>query len=146
MTRNIETEGKLEDFINKLASLGYSVTEVRKKPQIYSIDGKRVNIRCRGKSREIAGGRGFWYSISFNVLQEVDWVVYLTTTSDYFFMFPVVFLDGIKDRMYPDRKKVDTGVFDVDWDNEMIILRHGNVERISKYYHNLIHPDNYPRF
>lgn len=71
MTRSIQTERKLEDFINKMISLGYNVTELRKKPRIYSINGELVNIRCRGKSKEIAGGRGFWYSVTFNVLQEV---------------------------------------------------------------------------
>jgi len=30
MTRNIQAGEKLEDFINKLASLGYRISEVRK--------------------------------------------------------------------------------------------------------------------
>ena len=147
MARSIQAEEKLEEFLNKLASLpGYNVRECRKKPQIYSINDKLVNIRCRGKSKEIAGGRGFWYSISFNVLQTVDWVIYLTTTSDYFFMFPVSFLDGIKDRMYPDRSKVDVGIFDLDYDSEMMVLRQGKPESVSQYYNNLIHPVDYPIF
>ena len=91
MARSIQTEEKFEDFINKLALLGYSVTEVRKKPRIYSVNGKLVNIRCRGKSKEIAGGRGFWYNVSFNVLKEVKWVIYLTTTSEYFSCCPAIF-------------------------------------------------------
>lgn len=146
MTRNIHTEVKLEDFINKLASRGYNVSVVKKKPQIFSIDGTLVNIRCRGKSKEITGGRGFWYSISFNVLQEVKWVIYITTTPDYFFMFPNTFLENLKDRMYPDKNKAGVGVFDLDWDNEMIVLRQGDVIRIGEYNHNFINPDDYPRF
>ena len=145
MTRSIQSEEKLEDFINRLESLGYRIQEVRKKPQIYSINGELVNIRSRGKSKEIAGGRGFWYSVIFNVLQEVKWVIYITTSSDYFFKFPSSFLDNLKDRMYPDRRNSGSGVFDLDRDNEMIVLRY-EVIRISEYYCNLLHPDDYPRF
>ena len=146
MTRSIHTEGNLEDFINKLAARGYNVAEVRKKPQIFNINDELVNIRCRGRYKKIAGGRGFWYSISFNVLQEVKWVIYITTSSDYFFMFPSTFLENLKDRMYPDTNKAGVGVFDLDWDNEMIVLRQGDVIRIGEYYHNFISEDDYPRF
>ncbi len=147
MTRNIQAEEKLEGFINKLASLGYRVRrEVRKKPQIYYINGELVNIRSRGKSQETTYGRRFWYNVTFSVLQYVKWVIYITTDSDYFIMFPSSFLDSHKDRMYPDRKNAGVGVFDIDWDNEMIVLKEGKPIRIGEYYHNLIHPEDYPRF
>jgi hypothetical protein len=61
MTRSTQAEEKLEGFINKLASLGYRVTEVHKKPQIYSINGELVNICSRGKQKDTAdGSRLFW--------------------------------------------------------------------------------------
>jgi hypothetical protein len=61
-------------------------------------------------------------------------------------MFPSTFLENLKDHMYPDLKKAGVGVFDLDWDNEMVVLRQGDVIRISEYYRKLIHPDDYPRF
>lgn len=147
MTRNIQAEEKLEDFINKLASLGYRISEVRKKPQIYSIDGELVNIRSRGRSRETSDlSRRFWYSIAFSVLQEVKWVIYLTTDHDYFVMFPSNFLEGLKDRMYPDRSKATVGVFDIDWDNLTIDLKRGERISINEYYHNLVRREDYPTF
>ena len=146
MTRNIEAEEKLEGFLNKLRSLGYRVTEVRKKPQIYSINDELVNIRSRGKSQETTYGRRFWYSVTSSVLQYVKWVIYLTTDSDHFMMFPSSFLDSHKDRMYPDRKNAGVGVFDIDWDNEMIVLKEGEVIRVGEYYHDLTDEDYYPRF
>jgi hypothetical protein len=146
MTRSTQAEEKLEDFINKLQSLGYRVTEVSKKPQIYSMNGELVNIRSRGKSKEIAGGRGFWYSITFSVLQEVKWVIYLMTESDYFMMLPSSLLESLKERMYPDRRNAGVGVFDIDWDNGMIVLKQGEIIRIGEYYHNLVHREDYPRF
>jgi len=147
MARNINAEEKLEGFINKLASLGYRVREVRKKPQIYSINGELVNIRSRGKSRGTAdGSRLFWYSVAFSVLQEVKWVIYIATESDYFVMLPSSFLDSLKDRMYPDRSKAEAGVFDIDWDGLAIELSQGEKISIYEYYHNLIEPECYPRF
>jgi len=106
-----------------------------------------VNIRSRGKSRETADeSRRFWYSITFSVLQEVKWVIYLTTDSDYFVMFPSNLLESFKDRMYPDRSKAGVGVFDIDWDNLTIDLKQGERISIDDYYHNLIHLEDYPRF
>ena len=146
MTRSIEAEEKLEGFIDKLALLGYRVREVRKKPQIYSINDELVNIRSRGKSKETRDGRLFWYSVTFSVLQYVKWVIYITTDSDYLFMFPSSFLESLKDRMYPDRRKAGVGVFDIDWDNEMIVLKGGEIIRVDQYYHNLRNREHYPRF
>ena len=146
MTRSSQSEEKLEGFINKLASLGYRIEEVRKKPQIYSINGELVNIRSRSKHKEASIGRLFWYSIAFNVLHEVKWVIYLTTESDYFIKFPSSFLENLKDRMYPDRNKAGVGVFDIDWDNEKIVLKQGERVSIRDYYHNLIKEDYYPFF
>lgn len=147
MTRNIQAEEKLEGFINKLASLGYRVTEVYKKPQIYSISGELVNIRSRGETKETAdGSRRLWYNVAFSVLQDVKWVIYMTTGSDYFVMLPSSFLESLKDRMYPDRNKAGVGVFDIDWDSLTIDLKQGERIPIDDYYHNLIHPEDYPRF
>ena len=71
MNQNTCAKDNIDNFINKLVSLGYRVSEISKKPQIYSVNDKLVNIRSRGKSRELAdGGKLFWYSIAFNVLQE----------------------------------------------------------------------------
>ena len=146
MTRSIQAEEKLESFISKLASMGYEVREVRKKPQIYSVNGELVNIRSRGRSQETTYGRRFWYSVTFSVLQDTKWVIYLTTDSDHFMMFPSSFLVSLKDRMYPDRKSAGVGVFDIDWDNEMIVLKEGEVIRVGEYYHDLTDEDYYPTF
>lgn len=146
MTRSIQAEEKLEGFISKLESLEYRVTKVSKKPQIYSINDKLVNIRSRGKSQETTYGRRFWYSVAFSVLQEVKWVIYLTTDSDHFIMFRSKFLESVKDRMYPDMSKAGVGVFDIDWDNEMIVLKEGKTEHIGEYYQNLRDREDYPIF
>ena len=147
MTRNIEAEEKLEGFINKLESLGYEVRKFSKKPQIYYNKREHVNIRSRGKSRETAdGSRLFWYSVTFSVLEEVKWVIYMMTESDYFVMLPTSLLESLRDRMYPDESKAGVGVFDIDWDSLAIELKQGERISIGEYYHNLRHRENYPRF
>jgi len=146
MTQSTEAKYKLEDFIDKLASLGYEISEVRKRPQTYNINGKLVNIRSRGKIKQTAdGSRLFWYSIAFSVLEEVDWVIYLMTEANYFVMLPSSFLLSMKDYMYPDKNKAGVGVFDIDWDSLVIELK-GKRLSINDYYHNLIHKEDYPRF
>ena len=147
MAQNINAEAKLKGFITKLASLGYRVREVSKKPQIYSINDELVNIRSRGKPRVTAGGnKSFWYSIAFSALRKVKWVIYITTNSDYFVMLPSSFLDNLKNRMYPDESKAETRVFDIDWDSLAIELSQGERISIREYYHNLIEPECYPKF
>jgi hypothetical protein len=50
---------KLEGFVSKLESLGgYRMERLRKKPQIYFINGKFVNIRSRGKNKQKKMGVG----------------------------------------------------------------------------------------
>ena len=144
LTRSSQAEEKLEGFVNKLRSLGYRIEEVRKRPQIYSINGELVNIRSRSKDRNAVYGRSFWYDVAFSVLHEVKWVIYLMTESDYFVMFPSSFLESIKDRMYPARNRAGVGVFDIDWDNLMIVLEQGERISIGEYSHNLINCDELP--
>jgi len=80
------------------------------------------------------------------VLQDVSWVIYITTESDYFAMIPGSFLESIKDRMYPDRSRAGVGVFDIDWDSMTIELKQGERISISDYYHSLKYPEHYPVF
>ena len=141
MTRNIQAKEKLEDFINKLESLGCRVSKVRNKPQIYSINGTLVNIRSRGTSKRIAGGMGFWYSVSFSVLEQVKWVIYLTTEPYYFVMLRSSFMNSLRDRMYPDNKNAGVGVFDIDWTEGYLVLKDGELERIWDNLYDLNDPD-----
>jgi hypothetical protein len=47
--------------------------------------------------------------------------------------------------MYPDTSKSDVGIFDINWDDESIELKGGQVS-IRSYVHDLIHPEDYPIF
>jgi hypothetical protein len=91
-----------------------------------------------------AGGR-FWYSININVLNEAEWFIYLMTTSDFFVMFPREFFKKYKDRMYPDKSKKNTLVFEIDWGNLEIVLKEGHVG-INDYYYNLEDKEEFPSF
>ena len=82
-------EDKIDKFIIKLKSLGYTVRFVSKKPQYYEIDGELVNLRCTRTMKEDAyKSRKFLYSVNYNVLREARWFLYLMTEADYFVMFP----------------------------------------------------------
>jgi len=69
MVHSEAAEDKREEFLDKLVSLGYSVDQVSKRPQVYLINGRRVHVRSRSFSREDAtGSRRFWYDVSTSVL------------------------------------------------------------------------------
>lgn len=123
---------KRESFISKLTSSGCIIQNVKSRE--YIIDGKKVNIRCRNKEKTISGNKCFWYSVEFNVLEEVDYVIYLTPDS--YIRFPSDFLRKIKDRMYRPHDGRYMGVFDIDCDDLSIILKNGR-EDIDKYYYHL---------
>jgi hypothetical protein len=125
-------EDKRENFISKLTSSGCEIQHVKKR--IYIIDGKKVNIRCSNKEKIISGDKCFWYSIEFNVLEEVDEVIYLTPNS--YIRFSSNFLRKIKDRMYYPRNGRYMGIFDIDWDDLSIILKDERIN-IAEYYHYL---------
>jgi len=145
MTEDTQAENKLDEFIDKLASLGYDIQQESKKPQIYSIDGQLVNIRSRSEHKLADGNRLFWYSVTYSVLQEVKWVIYLMTTSDYFVMLPSSFLQLYKEDMYEDNKNSGVGVFDIDWDGLAIELK-GKRIPIDGYAHDLVQREYYPTF
>ena len=147
MDQNTSAKDKLEGFINKLRFLGYEIELYSNKPQIYKIDGELVNVRSRGKYKQPTDtSRIFWYSVAFSVLQEVKWVIYLTTEPDYFVMLPSSLLKNLIGYMYSDFHKSDVGIFDIDWDNLDIVLKQGKREPIGSFYHNLVHKEDYPRF
>ncbi len=138
---------KIDKFINKLTSLGYTVRFVSKKPQYYEIDGQLVNLRCtRTMKEDSSRSRKFLYSVNYNAMREARWFIYLMTESDYFIMFPREFLCLLYERMYPDHSKPNEGVFDIEWDEMTINLQGGEKEDINPYYHNLIHKEDYPDF
>jgi len=147
MKQDTTSKDNIQNFVDKLVSLGYTVSEISKKPQVYSINGKSVNIRSRGKSVQLAdGSRVFWYSIAFSVIPIVDFVIYLMTSPDYFIMVPSQFLGNLKEYMYPDYSKNGVGIFTINWDSLEIQLKHGQVKSLDNYYHNLICRDDYPIF
>ncbi len=138
---------KVNQFIANLKPLGYSVTKFAKMPQVYSIDGRLVNVRCRRKARitDSYGSRSFWYDVSFRVLNEVDWVLYLMTEPSYFVNFPAAYLSQLSDQMYaPSRSRIK-GVFDIRWDDLTLGLRDTEVD-ISAFAGDLMNRESYPRF
>lgn len=138
---------KREGFIDKLSSLGIKVEEISRKPIVYRVNGRLVNVRSRDVPRVAPDGtRRFWYSLSTNVLEDVDLVIYLTTEPDYFVMIPSGFLANYVDKMSVANGQPATRVFDVDWDNLQLILNEGLRVDIDRFYCNLVHEVDYPQF
>jgi hypothetical protein len=141
---NPEAAAKKRDaFVNKLTSLGYKVVSIKRNPVIYRVNNKLVNIRVRDIPADTCTTR-FWYDLSTSVLNEVDYIAYLTTTPDYFIMMPSGFLKNISERMSTRPKHPNKRVFYLDFDSLKLELIGGERISINSYYHNLINEKSYP--
>ncbi|HLA63165.1 MAG TPA: hypothetical protein VK610_01970 [Rhodothermales bacterium] len=134
---------KRDAFIAKLKDLGYKVDQIKRKPVTYRINGKRVNVRVRDIPADTVATR-FWYDLSTSVLDDVDYVAYLTTSLDYFVMMPSGFLKGVSERMSTRPKHPNKRVFYLDWDRLELELTGGERISFNSYYHNLKDEAEYP--
>lgn len=141
--QSIRELGKLRIrlFIQELGNLGCSIEQIKKRPQVYDINGKKYDIRYRGKAKKVAGGDAYWYSVAFNVLQDVAAVIYLHINSDEFIKLPSKFLSEKYGEMHPDKSKPDVGIFDIDWTKREIVLKGGNRLSIDEYCYSLSDKD-----
>jgi hypothetical protein len=146
MAEQESAKEKVEAFLDKLTAFGYKVEWQSDRPQVYRIDGKRVNVRSTVNIREEAHGViTIWYDVSEGVLSEVDYVAYITTTPDYFVLIPSDFLAGVYDEMYHANGKAGTRSFILNWDRCTMEVRDRAVD-LMPYYHNLLLEDGLPKF
>jgi hypothetical protein len=112
--------------------------------EVYDINGKRINIRCRTKSNSINESRLFWYSFNYSLADRVDYVLYMMTTSEYFILFPVAFLEEIKSSLYHLNDNPSTKTFYIDWD-QLLLLHKDGVKSISDYHKSFsVEDPNFP--
>ncbi len=133
-------------FIKKLEQIGqYTIKLDSRKPQIYIIDGKKINIRCTTMPK-------LWYSVDLDVLPIVNCTIYLTSSPlknpNYFLMFPSKSLKEIItfNEMYESEHSNQTlKHFEIDWDGCVLVLKNGLLD-VMKYAYDLDKPESYPNF
>lgn len=144
MVENLGAKSRVNAFVSKLRLLNYSVNQVSVKPQIYAINNKLINIRATANIRENTSGVvTLWYDVSENILEQVDYIAYLTTTPDYFVLIPSEFLANLYQDMYVASDKEYARSFMVDWDACFLLLKQRCVD-VMNFYQNLIEVEDYP--
>src|SRR5579863_9380761 len=122
-------EKLLANFENKAAV----VRKIHRHGEVYYINSKRVNIRCRTKHKLVKDARHFWYSFDFNLEKDVDLVIFITASADSFIILKPSVLVNIKDKVYPFKSKDSARTFDIDWDYLVLLHREGWLD-LAKYH------------
>lgn len=131
-------EDKANDFISRFRAQGNVVIEdgADKREHVFTVIRggieERINIRCKKKEKEVNSNIRFFYSVSFNVLEKVDWVIYLLKSG--FLKLPAHFLFTRKKMMYYPSNGENTGLFDID-ESDLSIRLVNRCEDVDDYYH-----------
>lgn len=140
----IECDQIVDTFIEKLEQIcRCDISKV--KYRRYNINGKIVSIRCTIHPK-------LWYSVDLNVLQQVDYIIYIDTlhgSSDSFFMFPSEHLKKLIPMMYESDHEGQILFhfnFDEYDDCVMILKKLKKYVGVIEYYHVLDSMKSCPDF
>lgn len=122
-----------EKLLENFEKRGCVVRKIHRHGEIYSINSKRVNIRCRTKHKTVNDSRLFWYSFDFNLANDVDFVIFITTNEDFFVIMKPSVLVAIKDKLYPFKRNESARTFYIDWDELNLLHRDGRID-IGKHH------------
>lgn len=130
-------------FIGNLVSLGYKIEIVSHRPQIYKINEVLVNIRSTSNIKNLNTGQIFWYDVRWDVLTQVEFVIFIMTSPEYLLKIPTQVLKDFYPNMYPSRKSTKAKSFMINWDG--LKLTCNNLEmNINEYYQNLTYQEELP--
>ena len=113
------------EFLKRLAKVGVRAT--RLKQSIYDVNGFKISIRTTTKQ-----GPKYWYDITENIMNSVDYIIYQMDSDRNFILFPSVFFKECYDKL-TDSNRPKTKTFYLDWKSKMFIFNPSCQEDIQKY-------------
>lgn len=125
MPYNPQSIVRLDEFLTQLSKCGIVATHV--KQSIYTINDKKVSIRTTTKP-----GPVYWYDVSINVLNSVDYLIYQTDSKDNFALFPASFLK-LEYGKLKDSNRQNAKIFYIDWPNKLIASKPSYKQSIENY-------------
>jgi hypothetical protein len=127
MPYNPQSIARLDEFLTQLSECGIVTSHL--KQSIYTINDKKVSIRTTTKP-----GPVYWYDVSINVLNSVEYLIYQTDSKYNFALFPSSFLRAkygkLKDSNRPNAK-----IFYIDWPNKLIASKPNYKQSIETYFY-----------
>lgn len=127
MPYNCQSVARLNEFLEQLAKCG--IVAVHEKKSIYTINNKKVSIRTTTKP-----GPVYWYDVSINVLNSVEYLIYQTDSKYSFALFPTSFFKTEYEKL-KDSNRANAKIFYIDWTNKLIASKPIYEQSIEAYCH-----------
>jgi hypothetical protein len=141
MPINPESRKLKINFFENLRKHGCVVRRVSGSGEIYTVNSKRINIRCTTKHKtDKFSSRLFWYSYDFSLNDRLDYVIFIMTNEDYFIFMDIEFLNENLEYLYVVKRKNSIRTFSIDWDNLELVCRNKRIN-IAKYHASLSEDD-----
>lgn len=125
MPYNPQSTARLNEFLAQLAEFG--IVAVRVKQSIYTINDKKVSIRTTTKT-----GPVFWYDVSINVVNSVEYLIYQTDSKHNFVLFPASFLRSEYGKL-KDSNRENAKIFYIDWPKKILASKPSYEHNIEPY-------------
>lgn len=125
MPYNPQSIARLDEFLAQLTECGIVTAHVKR--SIYTINDKKVSIRTTTKP-----GPVFWYDVSINVVNSVEYLIYQTDSKYDFVLFPASFLQSQYGKL-KDSNRANAKIFYIDWPNKIIASKPSYKHNIEPY-------------
>lgn len=125
MPYNPQSKARLKGFLAQLAVLG--IAAIHLKQSLYTINGKKVSIRTTTKP-----GPVYWYDVSSNILDSVEYLIYQTYSEYDFVLFPASFLNSEYEKL-KDSNRPNAKIFYIDWPRKIIASKPDYEQSIEPY-------------
>jgi len=130
---NPKSNARLNEFLEQLANNG--IIAISSKRSVYNVSELKVSIRTTTKP-----GPVYWYDVSKNIINSVDYFIYQMDSRHNFILFPSSLF---KDRYQKlkDSNRANAKTFYLDWKNKTIVSKPNYEEDIQRYCCSTV-PDN----
>lgn len=125
MPYNPQSVARLNEFLTQLSECGMAAVHV--KQSIYTINHKTVSIRTTTKPGPI-----YWYDVSKNVLNLVEYLIYQTDSKYDFVLFPASFIKKEYEKL-KDSNRQNAKIFYIDWPNKLLVSKPSYEQSIETY-------------
>ena len=108
-----KSKHRKEEFIKQLIASGINLIEIPKhRGTFYKVKSHTIYLRTTTKDAP-----KYWYDVPSDVLIDIDYLIFQTTTKYHFVLFPKSFIKQIYNSL-KDSNRPNTKIFYIDWFND----------------------------
>ena len=125
MPINPKSSARMNKFLEELAKNGVGASHSSR--SIYRVNEKTVPIRTTTKPWPI-----YWYDISESIMNGVEYLIYQTSSSSHFVLFPSKFFKECYGKLR-DSNRPYAKQFYIDWTRKSLVSKPGFSQDIGSY-------------